>query len=537
MSGSTASCTYTTTGEDSFTVPANVSSIDVVAVGGAGGSTEYSLGGAPDAVEGSLAVTAGDTLWVEVAGEGGSPPANVDGCCGYRGQGGYGGGGFGGGGPNALVPYGTGGGGGGGESDVRMCSIVFSNFCNNATSFSSRLIVAAGGGGAGGPDPYVLVPDSGNGGGAMSDGGNGTAGSVDGTEDGATTSAEAALGGARGGTNAGGAGGAGAQVCNGANCGSAGDGSPGAMPTFTDGTNGGQGGGGNGGGGGGGGGYYGGGGGGGSNSFDNGPGAGSAHGGSGGGGGGSDLIPPGGHTIVPATEAPMVTISYVVVVKANPTFSTQASPTSAAVGATTTISDVATFDAIGGFAPTGDVAFTLYSDSACQTPTGVSGPAAIITSGTTTSATFSTTWAPPSVGTYYWRASYAGDTDNFGFTSACGDANEELTVTSGYTIVGLSTSKPSYRAGSAISGTFDVADTSGTPIPTAQALAIGASCLAQVSLDNGQPQCATITKKGQPFKFAINTVKATSKGPHTLTVVVTPAPNAVTTAAITVVIT
>src|SRR5258708_33905817 len=47
------------------------------------------------------------------------------------------------------------------------------------------------------------------------------------------------------------------------------------------------------------------------------------------------------------------------------------------------------------------------------------------------SASYSQSFTAPSVGTYYWIASYAGDANNNGFTTGCGDNNEQLTVNPG----------------------------------------------------------------------------------------------------------
>src|SRR5207245_2459994 len=44
------------------------------------------------------------------------------------------------------------------------------------------------------------------------------------------------------------------------------------------------------------------------------------------------------------------------------------------------------------------------------------------------SAFLSKSWTPPSAGTYYWQASYAGDGNNNAFTSGCKDANEQIVV-------------------------------------------------------------------------------------------------------------
>ncbi len=116
--------TFSSTGEEqSFVVPAGVTSVRVRAIGAAG-ETAFSdspfqtaaPGGSGAVVGGVLPVTAGETLYVEVA------------------AGGFNGGGFG-------AP---GGGMGGGASDVRTVSSAAEG------SLESRLLVAAGGGGGGG---------------------------------------------------------------------------------------------------------------------------------------------------------------------------------------------------------------------------------------------------------------------------------------------------------------------------------------------------------------------------------------------------
>ncbi len=117
--------TFTSTGaEQSFVVPAGVTSVHVRAVGAAG-ETAFTdspflgaaLGGAGASVAGSLPVTPGETLYVEVA------------ASGFNGGGHFG---F------------DGGGMGGGASDVRTLSD------GSVETLESRLLVAGGGGGGGG---------------------------------------------------------------------------------------------------------------------------------------------------------------------------------------------------------------------------------------------------------------------------------------------------------------------------------------------------------------------------------------------------
>ncbi len=115
--------TFTYTGsEQTFTVPAGVSTVHVLAIGGQGGKSG-AQGGTAAEVQGDLTVKPGQVLYVEVGGQGGSGGEGLHP------------GGFNGGGEGAA--------GGGGASDVRT------NPRSEALSPDTRLIVAGGGGGAG----------------------------------------------------------------------------------------------------------------------------------------------------------------------------------------------------------------------------------------------------------------------------------------------------------------------------------------------------------------------------------------------------
>ncbi|HEY8082625.1 MAG TPA: glycine-rich protein [Solirubrobacterales bacterium] len=121
--------TYLYTGsEQTFTVPAGITTLHVVAIGGAGGSSAV-LGGAAAQVTGDLVVTPGQILYIEVGGKG------KDGASG--GAGGFNGGAAAGGGGTAAA------GGGGGASDIRIMP-------GPGLSPDTRQIVAGGGGGGGG---------------------------------------------------------------------------------------------------------------------------------------------------------------------------------------------------------------------------------------------------------------------------------------------------------------------------------------------------------------------------------------------------
>ncbi|HEV7584617.1 MAG TPA: IPT/TIG domain-containing protein [Solirubrobacteraceae bacterium] len=115
-----------TANEDSFVVPAGVSSIEVVAVGGAGGSNARGvIGGQGARASGALSVTPGETLYVHVGGKG--VGATLAGHAGT----------------------------GGGASDVRTLPV------SEGLLPDPRLLVAGGGGGAGGqPATGLFGPGS-----------------------------------------------------------------------------------------------------------------------------------------------------------------------------------------------------------------------------------------------------------------------------------------------------------------------------------------------------------------------------------------
>jgi hypothetical protein len=164
--------------EQTFTVPSGVSTIHVLAIGGQGGKAGAS-GGSGAEVQGNLSVKPGQTLYVEVGGEGGSGSIVSPG-------------GFNGGGDGA--------GGGGGASDVRTVPRSEGLFPD------TRLIIAAGGGGGGSTGsegagaggaaeaPGESIPN--NEGGGAGTAGSGGSGGFGGCEFGA--SGELAIGGAGG---------------------------------------------------------------------------------------------------------------------------------------------------------------------------------------------------------------------------------------------------------------------------------------------------------------------------------------------------
>ena len=139
---------FSSTGsEQTYTVPAGVTEIRVAATGAAGGSSCGTPGGRGAQVSADLALTAGQVLYVEVGGAGGTPVCDD----GTLEPGGWNGGGA----TGQSAPF-FAGSGGGGASDVRTVS----NSGDTSQSLASRLIVGGGGGGAAGDD--VPGGDAGN---------------------------------------------------------------------------------------------------------------------------------------------------------------------------------------------------------------------------------------------------------------------------------------------------------------------------------------------------------------------------------------
>ena len=257
QSGSTASCTYTTTGQDTFTVPAGVSSLQVTAVGAAGGvggggfgASDGGAGGQGAKVTATLSPSS-STLNVDVGGNGtaGTTAPGGDQLTCSGGPGGANGGGAGG---DATCGAG-GSGGGGGATDV-----------GTSSSLASQVLVAGGGGGGGGGWP---VPTSVAGAPGGSSGGSATTGAGNGGSPSSCDGTTVSPGGSGGLGNVGSGGGSGGTGAGGTGAG--GTGAPAPCNEFSDGGNGTSGNGGPGGtnsaggagGGGGGGGYVGGGGG------------------------------------------------------------------------------------------------------------------------------------------------------------------------------------------------------------------------------------------------------------------------------------
>ena len=179
----------------------------------------------------------------------------------------------------------------------------------------------------------------------------------------------------------------------------------------------------------------------------------------------------------------------VTVTKAPPTITTTAS---ASVPAGGTISDSAVL--AGGFSPTGTITFTVFgpNNATCTgTPLGTS-TVTVTGNGTYPSGPFTSTGA----GTYNFVAVYSGDANNAGVTSACGTANESVTVT---------------KAPPTITTTASASVPAGGTISDAAVLAGGAAPTGTITFTVFGPNDATCT--GTPLGTAIVTVTGSGTYP------------------------
>ncbi|HXW66844.1 MAG TPA: hypothetical protein VEL82_03055 [Thermoplasmata archaeon] len=123
---------------------------------------------------------------------------------------------------------------------------------------------------------------------------------------------------------------------------------------------------------------------------------------------------------------------------ASPTITTSVSPSTIALTGASTPSASDTATLTGGYQPTGSITFYVYysstSSPVCSDLVWASAAVPVIGNGAYTSNGFT----PTEVGYYFWTAAYSGDANNTAYTTACGAADETLTVTT-YT-VNISTS-------------------------------------------------------------------------------------------------
>ena len=398
VSSSAASCTYAQAGTDNFSVPAGVSSATFT-VDGAQGESATGIGGTGGRVSATLTVSPGDLFTVNVGalGTNGGGPGGV----------------------SAFESVEDGARGGG-----------YSSVTNASTTPATLELLAGGGGGSGGSSNAFEATQPGGDGGF-----GGIAGFQDGQQGGNDLEPTFTVGGGGGGTGAasGGDGGVAGTV----------SGAPDSSCVSLDGaqgTSGSQDGAGadasdldedvSGGGGGGGGGLVGGGGGGSGSSLVCDSGAVQFAGGGGGGGGGLSYADPS----LSATfddgannSSGRVTVSWSV----KPTSTSVSAPAEGTPNTAITASHITSTLSAGGASPTGTITFTVFGpQSSAPTDCGTGGaPVGAVTVSGDGSYSPSAGFTPTAAGSYWWYASYSGDTDNAPSDSGCGAGMASTAVT------------------------------------------------------------------------------------------------------------
>ncbi len=144
---------------------------------------------------------------------------------------------------------------------------------------------------------------------------------------------------------------------------------------------------------------------------------------------------------LPVTASDAVTVAPGVVVTPTSVATTLSggnkSGTAIAVSPSTSVTDSATLMGANASSGTGTVTYTVYSNSGCTTVVNT-GTAKPITKAGTLPASNPVTLA--TAGTYYWQASYSGDTKNLPSKSMCGTTGEVETVTNPRLTTTLATS-------------------------------------------------------------------------------------------------
>jgi LPXTG-site transpeptidase (sortase) family protein len=78
-------------------------------------------------------------------------------------------------------------------------------------------------------------------------------------------------------------------------------------------------------------------------------------------------------------------------------------------------------------------------------------------------ASWSGSWTPSATGTYYWIASYPGDANNNAFATSCGDANEQVVISSDLLPDAVNDTNTAMENGPAVNGDVSTNDTPGDP--------------------------------------------------------------------------
>ena len=166
---------------------------------------------------------------------------------------------------------------------------------------------------------------------------------------------------------------------------------------------------------------------------------------------------------------------------ATPTMVTTPTPATGTVGvAIASAKDTATVSG-GGVTPTGTVSFTLYK-SDCATKVLGPSPAETLTAG---SASYAAAWTPAAAGTYYWVASYSGDS-NYGAVTddaLCNVGGESVTIGMATPTMVTTPTPATGTVGVAIASAKDTATVSGggvTPTGTVSFTLYKSDCATKV---------------------------------------------------------
>jgi hypothetical protein len=131
-----------------------------------------------------------------------------------------------------------------------------------------------------------------------------------------------------------------------------------------------------------------------------------------------------------ASACPPGAAQEIIVSKAAPTLTTTAPATAAAGTPIAATAITATLAASSGTGATGTLTFTVFGPQPAAPSTCSSGGTTIGTATAAGNNSYhpSTGYTPTTAGTYWWYASYTGDTNNQPATSTCGPAMAQTTV-------------------------------------------------------------------------------------------------------------
>ena len=206
--------------------------------------------------------------------------------------------------------------------------------------------------------------------------------------------------------------------------------------------------------------------------------------------------------------------------KATPHVTSTVTPSAITVGSSAT--DLA---AVSGFIPTGTTTYTAYSDSSCTT--------SVFTSASIPLGTSSGAFTPNAAGTYYWVASYGGDSNNNAVATTCGAVGETLTVNAVALDYSLSVNPvtASIIAGSSTSTTVTATLTRGeaqrvtlllliSPNPAVCQVSSGPSPCGTISFS---PTSITPSSNGATSTLTVSTTSLVPPGTYSLKITGSPA--------------